>query len=384
LERQDLPRTCLAHHELETYFIVIIIIITIITIILILILILVCADNPAGHPQPAHSPGSEWIAQQLQKAYHGLTATLTPGNNAQLAETDSPTSAHDVREQQDLSPPGQQHQHALEAVPDLQHAGHECIDRESHLSQSPASHPDSASRPQPVSSSKPETTAPRSGHPASAPLLTDTQGSLSHQKQVQQPQQLQQQQQQQQQSQQVDHQHQQQQQPQQLDHQQHHQQSQQLDHQQQQEQQQQQPQQLDQQQQQQQQISNEDKQPPAAGNEGTQAAVEADQLEGVPDRVPAAVALEQPDDSRQTPPENTVTLPEPSGAAPASSDAQTDIGQPQVEATQGQEQAQKLNGSPAPVFVPIVVAMDARDHKLLVEEWYSRQMVSTISQHRFT
>jgi len=181
---------------------------------------------------------------------------------------------------------------------------------------------------------------------------------------VQQPQQLQQQQQQQH-SQQPDHQ---QQQPQQPDHQQ----------------QQQQPQQLDQQQQQQQQRSNDGEQPPAAGNEGTQAAVEADQLEGVPDRVPAAVALEHPEDSQQTPPENTVTLPKPSEEAPASPDAQTEIGQPQVKATEGQEQAQKKKSSSAPVFVPIVVAMDARDHKLLVEEWYSRQMVSTTSHHRFT
>jgi len=321
----------------------------------------VCAGNPPEHPQLAHSPGSEWIAQQLQKAYHGLTATLTPGNNAQPAETDSPMSAHDVHEQQDLASPEQQHQHALEAVPDSQHAGHQRIDRESNLSQSPSSHPDSASQKQFVMASKPETTAPCTESPASAPLPTDTQGTLSHQKQVQQLQQLQQQQQ--------------------LDHQQQ-QKSHQLDHQQQQ---QQQSQQLDQQQQQhqQQQRSSDSEQLPAAGHEGSHAAVEADQLEGVPDRVPAAVALEQPDDSRQTPPENTVTLPEPSEAAPALSDAQTDIGQPQVEATQGQEQGQKKKGSPAPVFVPIVVAMDACDHKLLVEEWYSRQMVTT-SHHRFT
>jgi len=319
----------------------------------------VCADNPAEHPQLAHSPGSEWIAQQLQKAYHGLTATLTPGSNAQLAEPDSPTSAQDVHEQQDLSPPEQQPQHALEAVPDSQHAGHQCIDRELHLSQSPASHPDSANQTHSVMSSKPETTAPGTGIPASAPLPTDAQGTPSLRKQVQQPQQLQQQQQQQQ--------------PQQLQQQQQQQQPQQLD----QQQQQQQPQQLQQQQQQQQQQpkrSSDGEQPPAAGNEATQAAVEADQLEGVPDRVPAAVALEQPGDCRQTPPKNTVTLPEPSEAAPASSDAQTDIGQPQVEATKGQKKS-----SPAPVFVPIVVAMDARDHKLLVEEWYSRQMVSTFS-----
>lgn len=29
-----------------------------------------------------------------------------------------------------------------------------------------------------------------------------------------------------------------------------------------------------------------------------------------------------------------------------------------------------------PVFVPIVVTMDDKDHKVMVEEWYSRQMVS--------
>ncbi len=262
-----------------------------------------------------------------------MTATLTPGSDAQLAQPDSHTSAQDAREQQDLSPPGQ-------AVPESQHAGHQCIDCESSLSQWPASHPDSDSQTPSVISSKPEPTAPGTGICASAPVPTDTQGIPSRQKQMQQPQQLQQQQQ---------------------------------------------PQQLDQQQQhQQQKRSNDGKQPPAAGNEDSHASVEADQLEGVPDRVPAAVALEQPGDSGRTPSENTVTLPEPSEAAPASSDAQTDIGQPQVEATQGQEQAQKKKSSPAPVFVPIVVAMDARDHKLLVEEWYSRQMVSTTSPHRFT
>jgi len=312
----------------------------------------VCAGNPAEHPQLAHSPGSEWIAQQLQKAYHGLTATLTPSSNAQLAEPDSHTSAQHAREQEDLSPPEQQHQHALQADSDSQHAGHQCIGCESNLSQSSASHPDSVSQNQSVTSSKPETTAPSTGSPAGASLLNATQGNPRHQKQVQQPQQLQQQQQQQQ--------------------------SQQPDHQQQQ------PQQLDQQQQQQQQRSNDGEQPPAANNEGTQAAVEADQLEGVPDRVPAAVALEQPEDSQQTPPENTITLPKPSEEAPALPDAQTEIGQPQVKATEGQEQAQRKKSSSAPVFVPIVVAMDARDHKLLVEEWYSRQMVSTTSHHRFT
>lgn len=342
------------------------------------------ADNPAEHPQLAHSPGSEWIAQQLQKAYHGLTATLTPGSNAQLAEPDSLTSAQDVREQQDLSPSEQQHQHALGAASDSRRAGHQCIDRESGLSQLPAALPDSASQTQSVTCSKPESTAPGIGSPARAPLPTDTQGIPSHQKQVQQPQQLQQQQQQPQQLQQQ----QQQQQSQQLDHQPQQQQPQQLSHQQQQQQldQQQQPdqQQLQQpQQQQQQQRSSDSEQLPAAGYEGTHSAVEADQLEGVPDRVPAAVALEQPGDSQQTPPENTVTLPEPSEASPPSADAQTDIVRPQVEATQGQEQAEKKKGSPAPVFVPIVVAMDARDHKVLVEEWYSRQMVRATFHHPY-
>ena len=36
----------------------------------------------------------------------------------------------------------------------------------------------------------------------------------------------------------------------------------------------------------------------------------------------------------------------------------------------------KKDRSPAtPIFVPIVVAMDQKDHKVMVEEWYSRQMV---------
>ncbi|KAL0041761.1 hypothetical protein WJX79_003730 [Trebouxia sp. C0005] len=54
-------------------------------------------DNAAEHPQLVHSPGSEWIAQQLQKAYHGLTATIATGSQAQLAQPDSLTAAQDVK-----------------------------------------------------------------------------------------------------------------------------------------------------------------------------------------------------------------------------------------------------------------------------------------------
>lgn len=45
----------------------------------------------------------------------------------------------------------------------------------------------------------------------------------------------------------------------------------------------------------------------------------------------------------------------------------------------GVQEKPKKGKSPAtPVFVPIVVAMDQKDHKVMVEEWYSRQMVRNL------
>ena len=95
---------------------------------------------------------------------------------------------------------------------------------------------------------------------------------------------------------------------------------------------------------------------------------------GVPDRVPAAIALQ--------PSQNTAA------AAAAGRSSETDhqsagvgeaadvareLKQPQVVQQQKQQEGRS---SPTPVFVPIVVAMDAQDHKVMVEEWYSRHMVS--------
>ena len=110
--------------------------------------------------------------------------------------------------------------------------------------------------------------------------------------------------------------------------------------------------------------------PPSAGNVNTSAAVESQRPEGVHDRVPAAVALESPDETHAHAHERHA---ESQSHAQATPQEATDLEQPQT-VSQPEQQQEKKN--PTPVFVPIVVSMDDRDHKLLVEEWYSRQMVS--------
>ena len=67
-------------------------------------------------------------------------------------------------------------------------------------------------------------------------------------------------------------------------------------------------------------------QPAAAGNEGTQAAVETDNPHGVPDRVPAGVALESPVDASA--PQHEGTDAQPSEAAPP--EQQTELDPPKV------------------------------------------------------
>ena len=108
-------------------------------------------------------------------------------------------------------------------------------------------------------------------------------------------------------------------------------------------------------------------QPPVDRHQSGHTAVEP---HGVPDRVPAAVALESSEG--------------PAAASAAQTDQQagTDSDAAKEEAQELEEpavvkpqQQKEKKKSATPVFVPIVVAMDAQDHKVMVEEWYSRQMV---------
>ena len=111
-------------------------------------------------------------------------------------------------------------------------------------------------------------------------------------------------------------------------------------------------------------------QPLVAGNAGNHAALELGQPHGVPGRVPAAVALEASEEPAAPRSSQTAAQGDTAGE-----EEPAELQQPRV--VQGQQQQQpKKKASPTPVFVPIVVAMKAQDHKLMVEEWYSRQMVS--------
>lgn len=92
------------------------------------------------------------------------------------------------------------------------------------------------------------------------------------------------------------------------------------------------------------------------------------QPHGISDRVPAAVALEASEEVHRSQTEQPAT----EGDTAREEESQ-ELKQPRV--VEGQQQ-QKKKASPTPVFVPIVVAMEAQDHKVMVEEWYSRQMVS--------
>lgn len=113
-------------------------------------------------------------------------------------------------------------------------------------------------------------------------------------------------------------------------------------------------------------------QPPVAGNKGSHAAVGPHQPHGIPDRVPAAVALEASEESAAAHSSRT-EQPAAEGGTAGPEEAAQELKQPKV--VEGEKQ-QKKKASPTPVFVPIVVAMESQDHKVMVEEWYSRQMVS--------
>lgn len=112
-------------------------------------------------------------------------------------------------------------------------------------------------------------------------------------------------------------------------------------------------------------------QPSVACSEGAHAAVKLHQPHGIPDRVPAAVALEASKGAAAGGSSQT-EQPAAEGGTAREEEAQ-ELKQPTVG---GGQQQQKKQSSPTPVFVPIVVAMEAQDHKVMVEEWYSRQMVS--------
>ena len=118
-------------------------------------------------------------------------------------------------------------------------------------------------------------------------------------------------------------------------------------------------------------------QPPAAGNEGTQAAMEPHKPHGVPDRIPAALALQpSKDTAAAAAAEHSSVTNHQSASVGAAAGVAHELKPPQVVQQQKQQEGRS---SPSPVFVPIVVAMDAQDHKVMVEEWYSRHMVSIYS-----
>lgn len=114
-------------------------------------------------------------------------------------------------------------------------------------------------------------------------------------------------------------------------------------------------------------------QPLVAGNAGNHAALKLGQPHGVPDRVPAAVAVEASEEPAA--PHSSRTEQPAAQGDTAGEEEPLELKQPRV--VKGEQQQQpKKKASPTPVFVPIVVAMKAQDHKVMVEEWYSRQMVS--------
>ena len=246
------------------------------------------AGGQTGPAQLAHSPGSEWVAQQLQSAYLGLAATLASATESvpTLASTDSdfqdnlPDAQHAAGNAQE---PGHTQSHGQQAD----------AARSSHTAVTPNGDIDTSQ----VSSQSEGGDGHIPGH--SAHTQQQQHGSIG----VAQP------------------------------------------------------------------------AADAAGVEGTHTAHDLHQHHEVPHRVPAAVALESPEASSTA--QHRDTESNPLGEGSASSDAQTDRDQPQVQQSRAPKQETKEKKSnPTPVFVPIVVAMDGPDHKLLVEEWYSRQMVS--------
>lgn len=248
------------------------------------------AGGQTGLDQLAHSPGSEWIAHQLQNAYLGLAATLASATEPQptLASTDS--------DSQD-NPPDAQHAagNAQEPGHTQSHERQADAARSSHTAVPPNGDIDASQ----VSSQSECGDGHNPGH--SAHTQQQQHGSIG----VAQP-------------------------------------------------------------------------AAAAGDdddEGTHTDHDLHQHPEVPHRVPAAVALESPEASSTAQHRDTDSKPLGEGSAP--SHAQTELSQPQVQQSRTPKQETKEKKSnPTPVFVPIVVAMDGPDHKLLVEEWYSRQMVS--------
>lgn len=282
-------------------------------------------DQDRPDSQLSRSPGSEWIGQQLQKALHGLASTVAPRTPPSSTSPTRDTDAHkdtavvpnkpplDTQSSTDtdahhLSAAAQSNLHGTSAE---QQATLPSASQRAAQTSSVDVSPDARHVDQPAASQHSSLDVAQS----TAAETRSAEGCAEQQHQQAQ-QQCQQQQQQQQQLQQHA-------------------------------------------------APGEDAaMPPAAGNANTTAAVEPQRPEGVHDRVPAAVALESPDEPH-THADKT------DAHAQAAPQEATDLEQPQTVSQPEQKQEKK---SPTPVFVPIVVSMDDRDHKLLVEEWYSRQM----------
>ncbi|KAL3130851.1 hypothetical protein ABBQ38_000183 [Trebouxia sp. C0009 RCD-2024] len=305
-----------------------------------------------GQTPLAHSPGSEWIAQQLQKAYKGLTSSLPAGiptsNQAPATDPSIPDQESSAREDTEADvrqaePPG-----AVAAAPTDQ-AEQQSLDQthqapEQSQSVGASQQPDasqqapSSSRCQAAASSGhgAQTTGAggqQAGEHGSSNRLAHPDEQASHHKSA-------------------------------ADSDQHQQGGPDAG----------QPSPQDAGQPSPQGAGQPSPQPPAAGNEGSHAAVKAHKPHGVPDRIPAALALQSSKDSAAAVDASHSSETDQSagvGEAAAGEEEARELKQPQVVQKQKQQEGK---ASPTPVFVPIVVAMDAQDHKVMVEEWYSRHM----------
>ena len=257
-----------------------------------------CTGEQVGQTQPLHS-GSQWIGQQLHKAYKGLTSSLSVANTPPGQVSAPRTSKADTHSHRNMDQQSQQHsaaqpQQDSDTVPDQTH-------RAPQSTQSP--HEEERSDQSAADQHEATNYSEQAGHVSGAQQQQGSGDSHQHDG--------------------------------------HH-------------------------------ANEQVPQPPVAGNEGDHAAVEPQEPQGVPDRVPAAVALEsseEPSDALAAPTDQQAGH----GSHAAEEDAQ-ELDEPAVVEPQQQQKDQKKSATP--VFVPIVVAMDAQDHKVMVEEWYSRQMVT--------
>ncbi|KAL3138879.1 hypothetical protein ABBQ32_005706 [Trebouxia sp. C0010 RCD-2024] len=253
-----------------------------------------------AQPSLAHSPGSEWIAQQLQKAYKGLASSLPAGSltTSQAPATDTSIPDQDLPAREDTEADVWQAQQHGAAAAQTDQAIQQSLD-------------------QTHQASKQSQSAWASQQPDAyqqAPSLSRCQAVASSLHGVQDTD-------------------------------------------------------SDQHQQGGQDAGQASPQPPAADNEGSHAAVKPHKPHSVPDRIPAALALQSSQHNAAA--VATSHSPETDQSAGTGEDEARELKEPQVVRKQKQQEGK---ASPTPVFVPIVVAMDAQDHKVMVEEWYSRHM----------